>query len=352
MAVQPKNQQADEIDLGQVFQIIGGAFSRLGDFLSGLFKGLVRILIIALLFLRKNFLLLFGSAVVGLVAGYMIDQQTPVRYSSNMVVEPNFSSSQQLYNNVAFYNELAKTGDSIALSAVLGISESEAASIQDVRIASYSDENQKLKLFDNFVRSLDTTTIKSIDYSSYLKNFNSLDARFHQITITSTNKLVAKRAQDAIIQSVSGNQYFKLQKQINDENIQLQEEIYKKQLTEIDSLLAFYQEVVLKQAENPSQGMQINFSDAQLESNRELSLLKERNEVKEMLVRLNLEKANKGSILNIISDFPSQGVREKGLLKEFKYLLPLILLGLILTGLALLELNRFLTGIERNSASQ
>ena len=45
----------------------------------------------------------------------------------------------------------------------------------------------------------------------------------------STDNRVAKKAQPAIINSISVNEYFKLQKKINDENLDLQEEIYKKQ---------------------------------------------------------------------------------------------------------------------------
>src|SRR5690606_17856459 len=165
-----------------------------------------------------------------------LDESTPPVYISRMVVEPNFNSVQQLYNNVEFYNDLAGAKDSVALATALNITEGEAATIKEIYLDSYSDENQKIKLFDEFVRSLDSTTRKAIDFEDYLKNFNSMDASFHRVTIVSTNSRVAKRAQPSIINSISVNDYFKLQKRISDENLALQDTIYRKQLVEIDSL--------------------------------------------------------------------------------------------------------------------
>ena len=90
----------------------------------------------------------------------------------------------------------------------------EAATIKEFRVESYSDENQKIQLFDKFVTSLDTTTQKTLDMKSYLKNFNSLDARFHTISVTATNNNIAKKIQPSIISSISRNEYFSLQKKI------------------------------------------------------------------------------------------------------------------------------------------
>ena len=88
-----------------------------------------------------------------------------------MVVEPNFNSAQQLYNNIEFYDDLAKAEDSVTLANALEITVSDAASIKRINVDSYSDENQKVKLFDNFIKGLDSTTVKALDFSEYLDNF-------------------------------------------------------------------------------------------------------------------------------------------------------------------------------------
>lgn len=343
MADQPVNQNtSDEIDLGQLFQMIGRGFQKVFNFIGSIFKGIFHVLVLFLLFIQKNIIVIGAALVIGGVGGYVLDTILPEKYISKMVVEPNFNSVQQLYNNITFYDDLAKANDSVALATALNITEHEAASIKEVYADSYSDENQKIKLFDEFVRELDTTTIKTIDFENYLKNFNSLDARFHQISLISTDNRVAKKTQPAILGSISVNGYFKLQKRINDENLALQDTIYRQQLLEIDSLQKLYRTVLIKEAEKPMQGTNINLAENGESKNKELALIQERDVLKQRLVDLNRERANKSTIINVISDFPTRGVEQKGLLKSYKFKLPMALLALVIFVLTLLELNKYL----------
>lgn len=343
------NVSSDEIDLGQLFQMIGNAFKKLFNFIGSIFKGIFDLLILLLLFIQKHFIKFVIAIVIGVVGGYFLDERKEDKFISKMLVEPNFNSVQQLYNNIDFYNDLAKAEDSTALATALDISVSEASTIKKLFVDSYSDENQKVKLFDKFIRELDSTTVKAIDYEAYLKNFNSLDARFHQITVISTDNYVAKKIQPAIIGSISTNDYFKLQKRINDENVKLKDTIYKQQLAEIDSLQKLYKTVLEKEADKPMQGTNINLADNRLGQNKELALLRQRDILKTNLVELNNERANTATILNIISDFPTRGVKMRGLWHSYKFILPLVLLGLVLGVLLVLELNNYLKAYKAKS---
>lgn len=343
MSEHQKNANTDEIDLGQLFQLLGRAFQKLSDFIASIFKGIFNGIILILLFIQKNFIILLGSLVIGAVAGYFLDLNKTEKFISRMVVEPNFNSVQQLYNNIEFYNDLAKAEDSIALAEALKISIPEAATIKEIFVDSYSDENQKIKLFDEFVKELDTSTIKAIEFESYLQNFNSLDARFHQISLVSTDNSVAKKAQSSIVKSISANDYFKLQKQINDINIKLQDSIITQQLSEVDSLQQLYKTILVKEAEKPMQGTNINLAENGQSQNKELALVKEREILKRNLVALNQERANKSSILNVISDFPNRGVKVKGFWKSFKFVLPITLFSIAFILLVALELNKYLS---------
>src|SRR5690606_32070251 len=316
----PQPQQSEEVDLGQLFKLIGNAFDRLFKFIGGIFKGILDAVILFLLFIQKNFIKFLIIGVIGVTIGIFIDYIRDPRYISTMVVEPNFNSVQQLCNNIEFYNELAEAKDSTALADVLAISKREASTIKEFKVESYSDENQKIQLFDRFVRSLDTSTRKAIEMKSYLKNFNSFDARFHTVTIIATNNRIAKKIQPVIINSISGNDYFNLQKYISDVNIKLQDSLYKKQIMEIDSLQILYKKVMLAEAEKPMQGTSINLGENGSKDNKELALVNKIAELKTNLVELNQERANKSSIINVISDFPNKGVKQKGLLNSYKFL--------------------------------
>ena len=349
MAEQPNNNSSsDEIDLGQLFQMIGKAFERFFNFIGSIFKGIFHMIILLLLFIQKNIIILSAALIIGGVSGYFLDANLPEKYISKMVVEPNFNSVQQLYNNIDFYNDLAKAQDSTTLATALNITEHEAGSIQEIFVDSYSDENQKIELFDDFIKNLDTTTIKTIDFDNYLKNFNSLDARFHQISVISTDNKVAKKMQQAIIGSISVNDYFKLQKRINDENLDLQEKIYQQQLTEIDSLQSLYKTVLIKEADKPMQGTSINLAENGESQNKELALVQERDVLKERLVELNRERANKSEVLNIISDFPTRGVELKGFWNRYLFMFPLALLLIVVGFLLAIRLNKYLSTYNKS----
>ncbi|MBO3096754.1 hypothetical protein [Gelidibacter pelagius] len=341
---QPQNE---EVDLGQLFNAIGRLFSRFYRFIGRIFTGLFGVVVLFLLFIQKHFVKLVAVVVVGVILGTILDIKKEPLYVSTMVIEPNFNSVQQLYNNVGFYKELAKAKDSLSLSEALNITTKEAISIKNFSVESYSDENQKIVLFDRFVRSLDSTTKKAIDMKAYLKNFNSFDARFHTISVTASDNTVAKRIQPAIISSISNNSYFNLQKNISDSNIKLQDSLYKKQIAEIDSLQLLYKKVMLKEAERAIQGTNISLGETGEQNNKELSLINKMDELKIGLVELNNERGNKSSILNVISDFPRKGVRDSGILKSNKFLIPVLFLIVTALVLLLLSLNKYLKNYKR-----
>ncbi|NJB71492.1 hypothetical protein GGR42_001954 [Saonia flava] len=348
--VQPNTPQtSDEIDLGQLFQLIGNGFKKFFNFIGSIFKGIFHIIILFLLFIQKHFIKFAIAGLLGLILGIYLDMNKEPKYLSTMVVEPNFNSVQQLYNNIHFYNELAEAEDSVTLAEALNISIKEAAFINEFEVESYSDENQKVQLFDRFVKSLDTTTQKVIDIENYLKNFNSLDARFHTISVKATNNAVAKKIQSSIINSISRNEYFQLQQSINDKNISLQDSLYKKQLVEIDSLQGLYKRVMEKEAEKPAQGTNISLGESGNQDNRELALINQMDKLKQSLVLLNEERANKSSILNVISDFPRRGVELKGIWNSYKFWAPVGFMGLLFLILGLVSLNSYLIKYKKNS---
>ena len=118
----PQPQASEEVDLGQLFKLIGNAFNKFFRFIASIFKGLFHLIILFLLFIQKHFIKFTVVGIIGLAIGIYLDLNKETNYISTMVVEPNFNSVQQLYNNVDFYNELASAQDSTALADAFNIS--------------------------------------------------------------------------------------------------------------------------------------------------------------------------------------------------------------------------------------
>jgi hypothetical protein len=97
-----------------------------------------------------------------------------------------------------------------------------------------------------------------------------------------------------------------------------------------------------KQAENPLQGTNINLGENGANENKELALINQVDKFKQSLVLLNQERANKSSILNVISAFPRKGVEASGVWNNYKYLIPITFIVLIFLILIAISLNDYL----------
>ncbi|MBW1293883.1 hypothetical protein [Aquimarina litoralis] len=345
-----KENASEEIDLGQLFRLIGNVFNKLSLFIIKFFKEIFHAIVLLLLFFRNHFLKFVIAGVVGLILGWILDGSTKSAYQSSMIVEPNFNSAQQLYNNIEFYNELAEEEDFNSLAAALKISSQEAKSIREVSIEAFTDDNQKLKHFSDFVTTLDSISRANLSYKDYLQNFNNINAKFHKVTIEAIDSEVAKKCQNAIVRSISNNEYFKLQKSTNDLNLRLDDSIVRKQLAEVDSLKSFYQKLKLLdiQKEQSATNTSINLSSENKDLDKsEIELLKEAKSLSREILEINNKKANTKDIINVISNFPDRAAVINDLFRQKKVLLPICFIVVVLLFLVLLDLNRYLKNYQK-----
>ncbi|KAA1244321.1 hypothetical protein [Aquimarina sp. RZ0] len=340
-----KENTSEEIDLGQLFKLVGDGINRLFLFIGAIFKGIFHSVILFLQFLRKHFLKFVIAAIIGLFIGWYFDATSEPIFRSSMIVEPNFNSTQQLYNNIEFYNELAREEDYNNLAAALKVSNKKAETIKSIMIEAFTDENQKLKQFSDFVGTLDSTSRANLSYKEYLNNFNNIQARFHKINIEALDPEVAKTCQNAIVRSITSNDYFQLQKVTNDMNLKLNDSIVRNQLIEIDSLKLFYKKIKLLevQKEEKSSRTSINLSseNQQLDQS-EIVLLKQTKSLSNEIFEINERKADTRHIINVISDFPFRGALIKDFFKQKKVVLPILFIGLTFLVLVVLSLNSYL----------
>ncbi len=343
-----KETPSEEIDLGQLFKLIGNAFDKFFNFIANIFKSIFHVFILFLQFIRNHFLKFAIAVVLGLIAGGYLDYTSLARYRSSMIVEPNFNSVQQLYNNIEFYNQLAEQGEYKALSEALHISDEEAQEVKKVAITSFSDQTQRIKQFSEFIQELDSVSQKQVDYEAYLANFNDINAKFHKIEIEATSPEIAKRCQEVIVKSIENNEYFKLQKEINDRNISLRDSIIAQQQKEINDLQAFYKRIKVMEAKKPDGTTSINLAENQTNEVPEIELLNQVRQLKDEKVRLNNEKANTKNTINIISEFPNKGALVNDFFTKKIVLMPILFAGILFLALIMVSLNRFLMNYGKN----
>lgn len=108
--LQPQTPPAsDEVDLGQVFRMIGNGF-------RNLFKAFLRVF----LYLRKNIVILAGLVVAGFVIGLILKTFTSQSLKTEVIVQPNLDSKSYLYDIVDEIESNVKAKDT-AFFKSLGI---------------------------------------------------------------------------------------------------------------------------------------------------------------------------------------------------------------------------------------
>lgn len=100
------NSQDQEIDLGQVFTKIGSLIQKGIDSIFDLF-----------LFLKRNFLILGILLISGIVLGFFLDQNNK-SYNHEIIVIPNFGSTDYLYSKVDLLASKRKENDTSYLSSI------------------------------------------------------------------------------------------------------------------------------------------------------------------------------------------------------------------------------------------
>ena len=349
--IDPK--KSDEIDLIQLFNYFGdkilGLISNFKKLLAFLFDKII----VVLLFIKKQAIKIAIATILGGCIGYFLQRGDSKLFSSVMIVHPNFESSRQVYTSIEYLNQLAINGSYVRLSNELQISEEEARSINSLYCKPMLEENNKIKVFDEFVASLrDTASASKVDYKDFVKNLSDYDNKYHKIVVESTNRYIYTKLQNNIIDLIERNEYFKSNVKIKAENINKSDSIYKKQLEDIDDLREVYNKVLLASSKADDSnsprtgGNTFNFAQDDNKTN-EIQLLKESRIINDKLTELNDERIRLTSIINVIADFNPIGIPVTSLARNKIVIWSIIFAILSLVVIMVNELNKFLNNYKK-----
>lgn len=228
---QPQNN-SDEIDLGQLFQMIGKGF-------NNLFNGFLRFFI----YLKKNAIVLIGLIVLGVIVGYVLSKVTSKKYKMEVIVKPQMDSKNYLYDVIDELSANIKAKDT-AFFETIGIL---APSFDGLEITinrvkgeiSTENDEQYLELLKSFE---DTDAIADI-VRAELQNKSSYN---HRITFYYKNKEKGKEFVEGVIRYINTNQYFIGLIAIYRENSLSRIEENKQVLKQLDEIIFNYSKQMTK----------------------------------------------------------------------------------------------------------
>lgn len=341
-------QKSEEVDISQIFTLIGNAFKALFDFIISIFAFILKAFLLLALFIRNNIKKLVLAIVVGFVIGYVLDYFEKDYYTSTMIVEPNFQTNNQLIETIQLYEQLVKSKDSINLAKMLDISESDAGKITSVSIEARSNENTKIKSYNEFVKETDTIVLKDVSFEAYKQSLEESDYRQYYITVNSTAYDIYGKIKDKITK-IPTTAYVEGLKRAELENLNIMEREIKNSLSAIDSLRAAYKTAMLNNSKNNNEaGSSNNFylsPDGQQKST-ELELFEVEIKYQNRLRAVYESKAKKENTINVISGFNSIGTKTKD--KNLKWWI-ILSLGVTLLFILVRNFNTYLSDFDRKN---
>ena len=171
MSATPQNNDNQEIDLSQISKKIGNFFEGISN---SIFRGF--------LFFKRNLLWIGILFFLGVGLGVYLDKTTKI-YDNEIIVAPNFGSTDYLYAKVDLISSKIKDGDSLFLKNVVGIQQPKKLKsinilpITDVyKFINNSDKNfefVKLLAEDGDIKKIVNENLTSKNYPYHLISFST-----------------------------------------------------------------------------------------------------------------------------------------------------------------------------------
>ena len=330
MADQPTNQNtSDEIDLGQLFQLIRKGFNKFGNFFLRVF-----------LYLKKNAVVLISLFIVGALIGYGLNFVTEEKEQIDVIVKPNLESKDYLYDvveeiesnlkdkNEPFFNEME-----ISIDELKGFKIAIAPVKEEIKKADKELEYlQVLQKFEN------TDLVSDALREEVLKN-SELNHRITFFYKSDSGYDIAKKLMEYINSNAYFNELIATKAQNSMETIERNE----RSIAQIDTLVTAYSQKMKTNTESAEIGKIVLDNEEQLNVSALLNLkIRMIEEIQSKRMELKTE-ASSISIVNF--GRPHKSI--KPLFGKNIVLIPTILVSLFFLVSFLRYLNRKAMELEK-----
>jgi len=217
----------DDIDLSVVFKAIRNFFLNILKSVFSVFT----------FYYRHKFILL-GLIIVGAILGYFYEQHVDKTYTNDLLVTPNFTSSEFFYSKIETLDKKLSQQDTLFLKGIFGVNYESVQSIQakpvvDIyNFVSRNETNQDLfeLLFE------EEGNIEFIENPINSRNF-----KFHHIYLEIKGDEYHKELSKALLAYINDNEYFNNLRNITIDNFNLQLSENKEIINQIDSIISYAQ---------------------------------------------------------------------------------------------------------------
>ncbi|MBU2938044.1 hypothetical protein KO494_00700 [Lacinutrix sp. C3R15] len=324
---QTETSASDEIDLGQLFNVIGSLFDRFTNFIKSIFKGILSFIVSILRVVIKNFKIILITVLVSGILGYVIEKIKPATYGSSMLVKPYFDSKFQLVTNIDYFNALIGNKDYTTLSNIFHLDQESVKQIKKFEIAPGPEtENDRIIQYDKFIKSIDSIRAADIEFEDFVENRSIYSGDFYEINVESYKKDIFSSLEKGLNSSFT-NEYSLKKMKKRDSLIIIQKENILASIQELDSLQQIYVNVLNEEAKSGSGN--INFDGGyplkQEKSNtKEYELLNQQLKLRTELRVLEEKKIEEDVFFDTISSFQKIGTKSDKISEKYSLIFPIL----------------------------
>ena len=303
---------SEEVDLGQLFKLIGNVFDRFFNFILRIFKSLFLAVIWVIFLVKKRIIILALATISGLTIGAFSKKTATPKYESSVTVVQNYPTGENLYNSVGYYNDLLRQGDYQILGTVLNLDVEKTKSILAFDVKPVVSENNKLVAFNKYVKQLDSLAATKIEYEDFLKNNEDYTHKYQQIRIESSERNSFKSVFENIVESINLNPFFVNEQRKDIVELTQTKEALELALVKSESLQDTYKKVLEQgidadQSAKPSD-IGITFEgSSEVEKTKEFDLYQSDLGLRSQLVEIERELLDKQYIIEMISNKQDSG---------------------------------------------
>ena len=301
---------SEEIDLGQLFQLIGRGFNKL-------FRAFLRLF----LYLKKNVLILLGLIIVGTGIGYGLNQIITKKLKTEIIVKPQMESKNYLYDVVDEIQANIKSKN-LEFFKNIGL-EIEDLKGFEITIAPVDDgkkSSESEMKFLELLQSFENTDAVADIVRAELQNKSSFS---HRITFLYKDAEKGNVFAKKVMEYINSNKYF-------EELIETYRENAENRIEENKSLLAQVDELISNYAKEMTQNDNISGNDRIVLDNQErintTGLFSLKNSLIKDIESKKLELKQRTDAIKVINFGKSQEV-QKPLYGKTIIIIPLLLLG-------------------------
>ena len=338
---------SEEIDLGQLFKLIGNGFNRFFNFIGTIFKSIFLAFVWSIFLVRKRIIVLGLATIFGVAIGALSQKTAAPRYESAVTVVQNYPTGENLYNSVGYYNDLLRQQDYETLGTVLELDAKKTKSILNFSVEPVISENNKLVAFDKYIKQLDSLAASKIEYEDFLINNEDYTHKYQQIRIASSERNSFKSVFENIVKSINSNPFFLNEQRKDVLELTQKKTALEQALDESKTLQDTYKKVLEQGIDsdqtNKASEIGITFEGStEVEKTKEFDLYQSDLGLRAQLVEIERELLDKQYIVEMISN-----KQDSGFASTTKTLLGIEMSPILFYGiLALLAAIGILFGLE------